>query len=225
MKIDKIVTWVLRTIGILFLLFLVYLCLIFYRSGLLASSSKKELIENYRTKEKEILELKSFFISIVPKEYKVYIEFSGSSNIDLTVYESDIEKKDGVSIALFEQWDLNPYYYKETRPTPFDSTKYAPKTKSLEIVKRKLKWTDDTFKEIKKRLDKANCISISNRTPIEVGFARSGMGKYSYVLFDNPIPENLKATYNDSCTYILYNAKVALEYGGGAIGAQCFPDK
>jgi hypothetical protein len=51
------------------------------------------------------------------------------------------------------------------------------------------------------------------------------MGKYYYNIFDRPIPDSLKAEYNDSCTYILYNDKVVLEYGGGAVGPQCFPTK
>ncbi len=32
----------------------------------------------------------------------------------------------------------------------------------------------------------------------------------------------LKKNYNDSCTYILLNNKLVLEYGRGAIGSQCF---
>jgi hypothetical protein len=45
------------------------------------------------------------------------------------------------------------------------------------------------------------------------------------VIFDNTIPDSLRAEYDDGCNYILYNDKVALEYGGGVIGTQCFPDK
>lgn len=35
---------------------------------------------------------------------------------------------------------------------------------------------------------------------------------------------SLKSNYNDSFTYILYNDKVILEYGGGAVELQCFPN-
>jgi len=49
------------------------------------------------------------------------------------------------------------------------------------------------------------------------------MGMYSYNVFDKTIADSLKNHYNDSCTYILYNDKLVLEYGGGAIGSQCFP--
>ena len=95
----------------------------------------------------------------------------------------------------------------------------------MEFVRQKLKWDDNTFIKIKKLLDNANCISISSGEPASIGFAKIGMGKYGYVLFENSIPDSLKTQYNDSCYYILYNDKVVLSYGGGVFGPQCFPEK
>lgn len=89
---------------------------------------------------------------------------------------------------------------------------------------QKLGWTKETLNTLKEKLDKANCISVESGEPCKIGFQRSGMGKYFYNLFDKPIADSLKNNYNDSCTYILYNDKVVLEYGGGAIGPQCFPN-
>jgi hypothetical protein len=54
-----------------------------------------------------------------------------------------------------------------------------------------------------------------------VGFTRSGLGLFSYALFDKPIPDSSKDQYNNGCDYIYYNPTVALVYGGGAIGPQC----
>jgi hypothetical protein len=48
------------------------------------------------------------------------------------------------------------------------------------------------------------------------------MGRYSFNLFDKPIADSLKTAYNDGCTYIMVNDRLVLEYGGGAIGSQCF---
>jgi hypothetical protein len=45
---------------------------------------------------------------------------------------------------------------------------------------------------------------------------------YFYELFGKPIPDSLKDTYNNGCTYIIYNPTVVLEYGGGVLGPQCF---
>ena len=73
-------------------------------------------------------------------------------------------------------------------------------------------------------LDKANCISVYNKDAIEIGYARSGMGKYSYLIFDKSLTEEEKDKYNNGCEYIFYKDNIVLEYGGGAIGSQCFPD-
>ena len=230
MTIRKVIKWTLISIGIglVLLPFLSYLLLVVSFSKFFPneSSSKQELIDNFIMKEKEILELKSYFNSIVPDEYSVYIEFKGSEEIDLWVFETSIENFYRKKVPLFQQWNINPYNYKEKTPITYDSTQYyVPRTESLVLVKQKLKWTDNTFKEIKKVMDNANCISISSGDPAEIGYARSGMGKYSYAIFDKSIPDSLKINYNDSCTYILYNDKVALVYGGGVLGPQCFPDK
>jgi hypothetical protein len=48
------------------------------------------------------------------------------------------------------------------------------------------------------------------------------MGKYSYVLFDHALSEQEKKGYNDGCLFIYFREKVALEYGGGVFGPQCF---
>jgi len=166
--------------------------------------------------------LKEYFNQIVPTGFNVYIEFKDEDHIDLWVYEQE-DSKNKVN-CLFQQWDINPFDYVMEKSTARDSSKYAPKTKDLEIVKKKLNWTEDTFIEIRNMLDMANCISINNRKPVEIGFARSGMGKYHYNLFDNPIPHEDIKIWNDSCSYIYFKPQVVLRYGGGAFGGQCFPD-
>ena len=93
----------------------------------------------------------------------------------------------------------------------------------VDTLLQKLNWTKQTLKTIKAKLDAANCISVKSGEPCNIGFQRSGMAKYYYNLFEEPIAESLRSKYNDSCTYILLNDKVVLEYGGGAVGPQCFP--
>jgi len=223
MTIKKVIKWTFIGLGLFIVLFIGYWIVLFYNSGLLQSSSKQELIGNYNKKEKQILELKSYFNSIVPNGYTVYIEFESKRSIDFSVYEIGKRTSQHGNFGLFQQWDINPYDYEESPNR--DTSEYSPETNSLKLVKQRLSWNDDTFRTIKEKLDNANCISISNGEPTEVGFARSGMGKYSYTIFTNSVPDSLKNQYNDSCTYILYSNRVALEYGGGAIGSQCFPDK
>jgi hypothetical protein len=50
------------------------------------------------------------------------------------------------------------------------------------------------------------------------------MGKYFYELFDDDLTQEQIKQYNDSCTHIFYKKNIVLEYGGGAVGSQCFPD-
>src|SRR6185436_642280 len=89
----------------------------------------------------------------------------------------------------------------------------------------KLGWTTETLKMLKRKLDQANCISINSEEPVTIGYQRSGMGKYFYKLYDQPLSESKKKEYNDGCQYIYFQDNVVLEYGGGAIGPQCFPEE
>ncbi|MEO8664624.1 MAG: hypothetical protein ABI462_03930 [Ignavibacteria bacterium] len=235
----KIIVWVLISSGLWsFVLFgyLGYIFLVLNSLGMFDSSSKEELIDNYNNKQTEILELKEYFNSIVPEEYSVFIEFDRNNKVDLRVYEVDIKNARRKEIPLFDEHPFDPFTYKERPMSAFDTTDYAPETKSLELVKQKLKWSDDTFKKIKEMLDRANCISVSNEEayfvnesfsrsePSEIGFARDGLGKYYYAIFNNAIPDSLKSHYDDKCNYIIFNDKVVLMYRGGAIGPNCFPD-
>lgn len=101
----------------------------------------------------------------------------------------------------------------------FDLNINSTKTDSLLTT---LGWTKETLKILKEKLDKAYCISVENGNPATIGFQRSGMGKYSYKVFEKPLTDRLKNRYDDGCTYIFYKDNIVLEYGGGAIGSQCF---
>ena len=94
-----------------------------------------------------------------------------------------------------------------------------------DILMNKIKflgWNLSTLMEIKNLLDKANCISIENGEISTVGFARSGMGKYSYKFFKNELTKKEQSKFNDGCLYIYYERNIVLEFGGGAVGQQCF---
>ena len=197
---NKILKWIL-IIGVIGLLtygaFWIYA--VFSLSGVLDKSySKQDLIENYNNKTKEIIDLKNYINSIVPIDKYVDIEFEGNDKF-----------------SIFHVFDKGNY------DSNWDLKLNSAKSDSL---LQKLNWTNETLKILKAKLDNANCISVKSGNPCNIGFQRSGMGKYYYNLFDKPIADSLKTNYNDSCTYILYNDSVVLEYGGGAFGSQCFPD-
>jgi hypothetical protein len=176
------------------------------------TSSKKQLIKNIDSNYSNILALKSFFKNIVPTDYYIYIEFKPpekilrlDESIDFWVFRKD--KKTKNREVVFQEWNI------ELKSTRLDSLL------NLTTLKRK------DLQDLKQYLDKANCISVSNRDEFEIGYARSGMGKYSYLIFDKPLSKEDQKKYNNGCEYIFYKDNIVLEYGGGAIGPQCFPDR
>jgi hypothetical protein len=163
-----------------------------------------DLKENFEKNKTEIYELKSYFNKVVPKDKFVEIEFEDDNTLSrFGISTLDTIKSDSIK-RMFLEWDL------ETDTPRIDS------------IINTLGWTRETLKIIKQKLDNANCILIESGEPAKIGFKRSGMGMYSFNVFDKPIPHESRKKYNDSCTYILANDKLVLEYGGGAIGSQCF---
>jgi hypothetical protein len=159
---------------------------------------KQDLIKNYQTKRNEIEETKAYFVPKVPVNTDVEIEFEGDN--ELAIFHV-------VQNGKFQSnWNL------KTGSGKVDSLLTA------------IGWDQKTLKTLKNKLDKANCISIASGEPVTVGFQRSAMGMYFYKLFDTPLSDSLKSIYNDGCTYSFYQDKVVLEYGGGAVGSQCFED-
>jgi hypothetical protein len=198
---SKTLKWILIIIGSSLLLFVAY---VFY--GLATFSfddgkyySKQDLIDNYNKKSRQIRDLKNYINSVVPANTSVDIEFDGRKRFFI------------FHVVENGNYDSN-----------WDLKLNSPK---VDTLLERLHWTKQTLKTVYEKLEAANCISVKNGEPCNIGFQRSGMGKYYYNIFDRPIPDSLKAEYNDSCTYILYNDKVVLEYGGGAVGPQCFPTK
>lgn len=166
--------------------------------------SVTELKESFNNKRKEIIDLKKYYNSIVPDNRFVEVEFEDK----YTLRRLGISELDSITgrpnKSIFLDWDLK-----------IDSEK-------TDSLLRTLNWTESTLIEIKDKLENANCIQIESGEPTKIGFQRSGMGMYSFNVFNDPIPDSLINNYNDSCTYIFVNKKLVLEYAGGAIGPQCF---
>jgi hypothetical protein len=159
--------------------------------------TKEDLIKNYELKESEILEVKNYFESILPENAIVHIEFNNND-------------------------ELGIFHVKTNRPYE-NNWNLKIKSAKTDSLLNDLGWTRKELKILKTKLGNANCISISSRKPITIGWQRSGMGMFFYKIFENNLPDSLISEYNDGCTYIFYRDNVVLEYGGGAIGPQCFP--
>ncbi|WP_298147522.1 hypothetical protein [Flavobacterium sp.] len=186
--------------GIGLVIFIAYVLMIFSAlGGFDKDYSVTELKENFANKRTEIYEVKAYINKIVPSNKLVHIEFEDDNTLGIFHLK--------VGDNFESNWDVE-----------IESGK-------ADTLLQKLGWTKETLKTLKNKLDKANCIGITSGEPCNISFQRSGFGMYSFNVFDKPIPDSLKVRYNDSCNYIMVNRKVVLEYGGGAIGSQCFYNK
>jgi hypothetical protein len=171
-------------------------------------SSKKELIRNIDSNYDKIDHLKTEYAKLVPDNYTIMIEFEPEDNLVNTKESIDlrITFDDHKESKVYQDWNL-----------PFNSDKLD---KMLAIVG----WSNKTLTIIKKLLTDAHCVSIENGEIGEIGFSRSGMGKYFYMLFDKDLTSKELKYYNNGCNYIYYKDRIVLEYGIGAVGSPCFPD-
>jgi hypothetical protein len=160
--------------------------------------SKQDLIDNYNLKTKEIEELRNYINTIVPKNKTVEIEFEGRKTLGI------------FHVIIDGKYDSN-----------WNIKVNSAKTDTL---LQKLGWTKETLFTLKEKLDNANCISVENGDPFTIGYQRSGMGMYFYKIFNRSLNDSLKKEFNDSCQYIFYRKNIVLEFGGGAIGVECFED-
>ena len=199
---NKIVKWFLISIGIIFLIIISCFLLMLYSFSRIFDDmefyTKQDLIENYELKHNEINNLYYYINSIVDRDKFVSVEFGNDDN-NLEIFHVNVDSIHN------SNWDINI------------------KSEKADSLLNKLGWTNETLKTLKQKLDSANCISISSGEPVTIGFKRSGMGMYFYKIFDQSLNDSLQSIYNDGCTYIFYKDNVVLEYGGGAIGPQCFP--
>jgi hypothetical protein len=176
----------------------------------LPRSSKTLLIKNIDSNYTEINFLKTEYSKLVPQNCIVSIEYNPANKL-INTHESidlKIETTANRETTVSQKWKLE-----------YDS-------KELNQMLKLVKWNYKTLKTIKELLVNAKCISIENGNGVTtIGFSRSGMGMYSYLLFNNDLTDKQTADYNDGCQYIFYKKNIVLAYDGGAAGPQCFPDR
>jgi hypothetical protein len=207
-KYKIIIRVILILIGVAILSFIGFILFFIYAMGVFDKDySVTELKENFEKNKIQIYELKHYFNNIVSKHRFVEIEFENST----TLFRFGIEALD-TTVGnpygpQYLDWDVN-----------INSNK-------VDSVIKPLGWSRETLNKIKYKLDKADCIQIESGEPTKIGFKRSGLGMYSFIVFDYPIPDSLKSKNNDGKTYILVNDYLALEFSGGAAGPQGFYNK
>ena len=183
------------------------------------SKKKSDLIRNYENKSSEINVVKKYFDKIIPENFKVSIRYKSSNIVKLEIYEKLNDSSENE--LLFREYNVNFLDYVE-KPEKKSGKKYYGKTNSLEVVKNKLNWTNQIFKELYEKLELAECVGISNWKPIEIEYGFNGAGVYSYKIFDKSLNKKEIEKYNDGCNNIFYKENIVLSYTGGAFGMQCF---
>ncbi|WP_312075378.1 hypothetical protein [Chryseobacterium sp.] len=162
--------------------------------------SVSELKDEYFSKEKEIEELIKYYNQIRPDGYLIDIEFEDDKTLGRLQISTH---NDSLNQVIYQKWDVDVNVLQKD---------------SLKTI---LKWREEDVFKLKEKLDKANCISVEDGEPIKIGFKRSGLGMYSFNIFQEIQTD--RTEYQNRCEYILVNRKLMLEYGGGAVGPQCFP--
>jgi hypothetical protein len=172
-------------------------------------SSKEEQIRNIDSNFAKIDELRTAYKKLVPANHSIYVEFNPKDEvfeIKETVTIKAFKKDNQGTTPLFSEWDLD---YND---------------KKLDEILKSLSWDKKTLSTIQLLLSAAKCISIENGEITSIGFARSGLGKYYYKLFNKDLTTEEAEKYNDGCRYIFYKKNIVFEYGSGAVGSLCFPD-
>lgn len=166
------------------------------------SYSSEEVVSAYEQKQKQIAELINYFNSIVPSGKTVEIEFANDDQL----YRFGFAPRDTNNIGWFLDWNI-----------PIDSDR-------VDSINRVLGWNLETLRTLKSKLDEAECIQIKSGYPVQVGYKRSSAHMYFFDVFDPPLTNDLFAKYNDRCQYILVNQRLAVEFGSGVLGSQCWPE-
>ncbi len=206
----KAILYVIKAVAKIFVAFgilaIVFIVVGLYLLGVFDKDyTVRELKDNYYKKHYEIRELRQYFKSIVPANGYANIEFEGIDEIAILHYGISIKKAQKDSVVNGSFWNLEI------------------QTRKCDNILQLLGWSKKTLDTIKARLDKANCIAIGySENGYNVGFKRCGMGMYSFYVPNQPIVDSLQSNYNDSCSAILVNDTLVLEYAGGVIGSQCF---
>jgi len=139
--------------------------------------SKKDAIENYNKREKEIIELVEYFTSKVPDNKDVSFGLGGNDN----QFDIGVSAANGI----------------------IDSNYPIIGGSNLELHSRKadsalslLSWSDETVNVLKEKLEKSKCINIMSGNPIRIEYKYSGMGLYSYFIFNKRLADSTIKMYN-----------------------------
>lgn len=158
----------------------------------------EELTSYYSENQIQISELINHFDSIVPKDKEIEIAFESDTELfRFGVTSIDITRK--ARFPMYLEWNLN---IEEDIP---------------EKILNEINWDRQTFASLKSKLDKAGCIQIESGNPKKIGFQRSGMGMYSYYIYDNTSSNEFLNQQKTRDDIHFFKNNIAWKYDGGAL--------
>lgn len=205
-KIRKTIFIVIGTALVLYILTVVYnVVMLGYDFGFFDKEySTYDLGYKAGTKRTELIAVKRYFNSIVPANKVVEIEFKSDDKI--------------------AKWEIHPGKSDSGQAVKFSERNLDINSGKVNEALKMLRWTPNTLEALKQRLDAAGCIGIQSGEPARVSYQHHGSDTYYFNVFSTPIPDSLKAHYNDSCQYVYINSRLVVENGGEGMGSHCFPN-
>ena len=160
---------------------------------------------HFESHKNEILELIAYFKKIVPEDKKIEIEFYNNSKLQrfqITEIDTFWVNKDSSYLSSY------PFYFE-----------WEVKIANIpDSIFTKINWNYQTFEELKEKLDNADCISINNENPIEIGFKRDFfVGLTTYFIFTNYDSIKLKDIRSFRTDLHFINDSIAWNYDTGAL--------
>lgn len=191
--------------GVILLFFLVIGLLFFGMiGGFQKTYTPSEMVESFDDHKQEINEPISYFSTMAPKDKVIEIEFNDDEELNRFGFTPPCD----TSQKWFLDWDV------QVESSLMDSLMDC------------LGWDLNQVRVLKKKLDAADCIQIGrNLEGTHIGFKRSGMQMYSYVVYHQPVSDSLRTVIESHHMHLFANDTLAVEWAGGASGLQTWPDQ
>ena len=156
-----------------------------------------DLIGNFEHKQFELRDLVAYVKGLPTEGDFISLEFKNDYFLEYFHIKKDSQ--------LEEHWDIRI------------------ESESTQTLLKKLGWTQSILNNIKEKLNRSRTISVEWKPKgnlVIVGYERSGLGKYSYLFYDQSTPLD-SITQQDGCKFSYFKDRVVLEYADGAIGDKC----
>lgn len=192
--------------GLLFLLFFTLLFIVgtfilvdMTTDGIITQRkyTQKDMIHHYENNQIAILEIRDFI----------------NSKVDNNDYLEIVFKDKKIDLFLFKLDEMDyEYHYHDIKIN----------SKETSFILKSIDWTQDDLITLKSKLDKADCISVSSKNPITIGWKKRGSNIYYYKIYDKDLSDHLDE-YDNGCSSIFYKKNIVLEYKEQSPNSPCFP--